>query len=704
MSRSILVLDDDTNFRQLLSRLLSATGYEVVQAGSAADGLALLANTELVLAVVDFKLPDTNGITFISKLRESGSNTPVVFISAQACDPETFRYLRNILRVSLVLQKPIQPTLFFEQIAGLLPGQSHERAAQGDALLSAERQRSQAAVANLPSLRAERQRLASEHPETQAEQYAQEISQKQQLDDSVRDAQRDLAASLPAQWEKLALALRTVQEDGLQRASREESMLLAHNIRTAAASLGLVKLGESAAKIEGYVKLLDPNDPLAQNILWLETFRALADGHAELDNILGEPAAAPRREMRVQAGRILLLGNQNTIQVTSEKVVPSVDAKVLYTDSAVDAAVQAASSRFDAAILDMAAVGKDVVVSLARELRMSGLNERLPLAFLHPSNLRLDDVDRIFGGCSLSLPSPCDQRQFETCLAKLASISPTKPPTVLCVDDDKVLTRLIERVLGSNGINVAGLNEPITVLDTLEKVQPDLLLLDVIMPGLSGYDICRIVRATERWSQLPIIFLTSKSDAQGRAAAFQAGANDFLAKPVIPEELLGRVQMQLQRAKQEKQENSSDQLTGLLRETAFMSRADELLINCGRLSHEMVLCLVRVDQLDIREYGMFANINVLSTVGKLLQSRFSAETLRGIWTGGFCLVFQNEFSEAVAQAVARWVREVEQVRFTAEDGRSFSIKLHTAMGKYPADGFSLQALIHAARERLENTK
>jgi DNA-binding response OmpR family regulator len=703
MPKSILVLDDDENFRQLLVRILSGTGFGVIEANLTRDALELSYRTDLALTIVDFKLPDANGITFISRLRESGNNTPVVFVSVSACDPETFKYLRNILRVSLVIQKPIDPRLFLEQIEVLLPSSRRGQAA-GDQRINVERQRVSSAVANLPSFRTELNDNPVEMPDPQHEQHQQEMQRKGAMEASVRNAQRDLATTLPTQWENLTRALRHLQHENFHADTRDQAVLLVRMVRATSASLGMTRLADAASKMEGYVRMLDPTDTLSQNILWLEIFRSLADGEAELRNLMG---AAPEaiEQKRVQVGRVLLLGNQQTLQVGGEQIVPSVDAKVIFTDDPVQAAMEAASSRFDSAVIDMTAVGKDVVINLARELRMSGLNERLPLAFLHSRNFHFDDAERIFAGCSFTLPAPCDQRQFEACLIKLASFSRVVPQKVLTVDDDRVLTHLIEKVLGSQGMTVFTLNDPINILDTLEKTEPDLVLLDVIMPGLSGYDICKIVRATENWSRIPIVFLTSKSDAQGRASAFQAGANDFLAKPIIPEELIGRVKMQLQRAKQEKQEMSDGELTGLLTERPFMAKAEEMLINAGRNSKEMALVLVRIDQLDTGgSYGMFSSINVLSTVGKLLQSRFSYETVRGVWPGGFCLIFSNEDWHAVETAVQRWVREVEQVAFTGEQGRRFSVGIKTAIGRYPADGFSLQSLIAAAKNRLEDPK
>jgi PleD family two-component response regulator len=249
---------------------------------------------------------------------------------------------------------------------------------------------------------------------------------------------------------------------------------------------------------------------------------------------------------------------------------------------------------------------------------------------------------------------------------------------------------------------VSTLNEPIRILDTLEQTHPDLILLDVIMPGLSGYDICRMLRASERWSSMPIVFLTSKSDAQGRTAAFQAGADDFLAKPIISDELLLRVKLQLQRARNERDRGGTDQITGLFSQEAFLSRGEELLSSARAKIENLSLAVIQIADFDeLDAYGMFAKINVVATLGKLIQARFPAETLRGrLGESGFMLAFRSESARTATEAMAFLVDELEQINFIGEQGRSYTAGARVAAAECPQDGSSLDSLVQTASRRL----
>jgi class 3 adenylate cyclase/CheY-like chemotaxis protein len=118
--------------------------------------------------------------------------------------------------------------------------------------------------------------------------------------------------------------------------------------------------------------------------------------------------------------------------------------------------------------------------------------------------------------------------------------APSDPLTILAVDDEPVNLRLLEAVLVPAGHRVVGAASGAECLDVLARDHVDLVLLDVVMPGLDGYEVCRRIRADERTAYLPVVMLTA-SDAQQRVAALEAGADDFVRKPFDRSELLARV-------------------------------------------------------------------------------------------------------------------------------------------------------------------
>jgi adenylate cyclase len=117
----------------------------------------------------------------------------------------------------------------------------------------------------------------------------------------------------------------------------------------------------------------------------------------------------------------------------------------------------------------------------------------------------------------------------------------TKSPRILVVDDTAVNTKLLADLLTAKGYIVATAASGPEALETIDRGAPDLVLLDVMMPGMSGYEVCRKLRENPATALLPVVMVTALDPAQERVKGIEAGADDFLSKPINQPELLARV-------------------------------------------------------------------------------------------------------------------------------------------------------------------
>ena len=180
---------------------------------------------------------------------------------------------------------------------------------------------------------------------------------------------------------------------------------------------------------------------------------------------------------------------------------------------------------------------------------------------------------------------------------------------ILVIDDDIQLSKLIEEFLGTFNYEVKIMHEPESALKFLEKNKMDLVILDIMLPGIDGFQALRKIREE---SQIPVIMLTARGEVTDRIVGLELGADDYLAKPFEPRELLARIQSILRRS------SSPGAMVDVL-------EFDHLSIN--KLKQEVLLD-GEVLHLSTSEYE--ALLLFAENPGKVMDREIMVESLRGI--------------------------------------------------------------------------
>src|SRR4051794_38601547 len=118
-------------------------------------------------------------------------------------------------------------------------------------------------------------------------------------------------------------------------------------------------------------------------------------------------------------------------------------------------------------------------------------------------------------------------------------------PRILIVDDTPANVHALVAIMRTKGYQISVAVNGRQALEVVARTQPDLILLDVMMPEMDGFETCRQLKASDQWRQIPVIFLTAKTEVSDIVQGFELGAVDYVAKPFNAHELLARVNTHL---------------------------------------------------------------------------------------------------------------------------------------------------------------
>lgn len=690
VNNRILLIDDDDEFRRLVSEVLEAGGYRVWQARHAIEAFSLLGDGDPGLAIVDYRLPGVDGITWISKVREMGKQFPIVFLSGTWTDKKTFNWLRNILKVSLIVQKPIVPELFVQSIENILP--LPECCKQQPAPLSYENYISgcstQEAIQRLDDLID----IASNQQDIdEMKRLRRRLITQFRID----EARKRYLDELPKQWENFKALLSSARYSAVQNLSQVKAEI--HKLKGTSGSYKLDNICNLSDRIESLLSWLDPSDADNADVLWLEVQAAVNEISEIIHSIQdGEVVELPNRGAPLS---ILLLDGERHEFLSSIKT-PALNCqlRVKTADSLDGAAARFRQERFDAAVLNAVDFSIKDVMGLAKSMRLSQVHEFMPIAFIESEVNPIPDSLKLYVGAMINFSMLDTGETLEQSLHDLRTACEMRKPRILCIDDDEALTRLMEQILAANGFSVRTLLEPVMTLDVMDEYQPDLVLLDVIMPGIAGYDVCRMLKAHDAWKNVPIVFLTAKSDLSARSSAFHAGADDFLAKPVVADELITRVEAQL----------AASEHRGLGHDWGNVFSKTQFDRKCGRLighallsdgegvksASEGTLAMISVDSEIGQKHGALAAEQVTQYLKRLLAGRFRALDVRGRYGPDRFVVYMPGVDRSTAiQVMTHLQNELREIWFAGEHGQSFRNELKFGVAVLHEDGGSLERLL-----------
>lgn len=288
-------------------------------------------------------------------------------------------------------------------------------------------------------------------------------------------------------------------------------------------------------------------------------------------------------------------------------------------------------------------------------------------------------------GAVAYLVKPVDMADLVDVLDHVTHRHEEDPFRVLVIDDDESLARHTEIVLQGAGMETEVVTDPMDLFKAMDHFSPELILLDLYMPGCDGQEIAAIVRQREEYAGIPIVFLSGESDKDKQLLAMELGGDDFLTKPIRASHLISSVRIRASRFRKLRSFMVRDSMTGLFNHTTTKQLLDNEIARTERSGGKMALAALDIDHFkNVNDtYGHAVGDRVIKALARLLRQRLRSADVIGRMGGEEFAALLPDSGVAEAEQVFNQVREAFSEIVFHTDGTAFSVTLSCGVAAYP---------------------
>ncbi len=290
-------------------------------------------------------------------------------------------------------------------------------------------------------------------------------------------------------------------------------------------------------------------------------------------------------------------------------------------------------------------------------------------------------------------------------IVKLCVNAEEEPYRVLVVEDSKTASTLIRRTLTEGGIESLAIARPQEVLTSLGAYQPDLILMDMYMPGCTGVEVTRVVRQHAEFLSTPVVYLSADTNVALQVDALRLGGDHFLTKPFNPVILNAVVKSKIERYRALRRSMFLDSLTGLLNHTSSKQRVDTAVTHAATNASNLCVAMLDIDHFKkVNDtYGHPMGDQVIRSMGWLLTQRLRKTDAVGRYGGEEFLVILPCSTAAQAQHLLNAIRvDFSKIRHPV-DGGTFACTFSGGVAQW-SSGQCAEALIKQADDVLYQAK
>lgn len=653
----IFYVEDDEDIRHVTAMALEGEGFELTayESGQLALNDAAYQTPDVLL--LDVMMPGMDGPMTLRKLRELPhlAKTPVIFMTAKVNSAEVGLY--KAIGAVGVISKPFDPMTLADQIRGIVTTATQKRIS--DKALSLR---------------------------TLQERFSKLLPQR--------------IADIQNQWEECT-------EGG----DASELFRSIHSLAGAAGTFGFHRLGEQARTLERLMlenrDALNGTEKIPAIVRLLENLLLLISHDPDQlapDNVEG---IVQEKSSKERAASVVYLLEDDEMQ--SEEVAVQLrhfgyGIEVFHTALELKNAVERhvpAVLLIDIHLSEGERAGFDTVI----ELR-DGNARNVPVIFISKSDTWEHRLAAVRAGGQAYLKKPLNFSMLVEELDEVAGNKRMSPYRILVVDDTALLAQHYATVLENAGMLVGIVTDPAQLLNVLTAFTPDLVLMDIYMPGCNGVEAAQVIRQQQVYMNIPIVYLSTETSLTQQLEALHiGGGDDFLQKPISDAYLVDAVRIRAKRFRDLSALLNQDGLTGLLNHINLKLALEREMSQVQRRASSLAFIMLDIDLFKSvnDDYGHLMGDRVIKSLARLLIQRLRKGDIAARYGGEeFALILPDTSLEFAYTLIDDLRLQFSKIRHVHEEGE-FNVTFSAGVALCPTHK-DMQSLIVAADAALYRAK
>jgi diguanylate cyclase (GGDEF)-like protein len=494
-------------------------------------------------------------------------------------------------------------------------------------------------------------------------------------------------------------AVSALTESELDEQLRVQAHRAAHSLIGSVGTFGFIRASEAARELE--LALAEPAPAHAPAMSML-----IGVVRRELQSEVFAPASPQRTEPTGDRLRIMVVDDDSEL---CERIATEAVSREMHCDTAAspqEARTLCAEHPPVIVLLDLAFPPDGMADAYALLSELSAATPPIPVLVLTGTGTFTDRVEAARRGSRAFLAKSLLPAEVLNAVEQFLARDRLATTRVLVVDDDPAMLDAICALLRPHDLKISTLVDPLRFWETLEEVAPELLILDVDMPGVNGLELCLTVRNDLRWSRLAVIFVTARTDTGTVEEIFNAGADDYIAKPIVGPELVSRVANRLERVRLYRAHAETDYLTGLANRAQADEGLAQLAALADRFSEPLSVAMLDIDYFKLvnDRHGHAMGDRVLRRLGEHLRRDFRGNDVVGRWGGEeFIIGMYGMTRQNGVNRVADTLKRFGHEEFTGSQ-ETLQVSFSAGVAEYPLDGPDVHAVSRAADQALYRAK